>query len=682
MNVKLHKFAVNSPICLTALILGMGIGAISYADPVTHTITENNVDFTSAGIAGVGAPGNGTITLSGITGPVQSARLYWHGIGNPSYDSSNVSINGNPVVGTAIGTSSTNCWGDGASVAYQADVTAYVAADGAYAITGMTSGSAGDSANGASIVVTFDDGNPANDRDLAFFEGNDSDEPGYPGDGVGWHAVLTPIDYDGVGTVGIQMHAADGQNAGDGPVTYATVNGAVVIPDDATLYDGISTPTEGNGRNGHGLWDVHSFDITAAFGGVPGPVDMNLDGQESGGDCLGLVLALVDLPAGSLPGGDDFSKELTGGPDVNGDGVIDLVIPVKPSTSTAYQWTINWSQAGFPDVLISDTAPAESVVNGINGDGTGLPLDCGDGTAFDDGSGHTDVYRGGKSGKNCYSATNLDWWPASDNESLVVDVAMRESPGKGHKTPAFAPTSCGALYLNNGAVAYELDPDTGDVLGPLMETNALCIAAIPDDGNLDYTGMGDHDQDGAADWAEACETGTDPCDPDSDNDGVLDGDDECPLEGPADPALGEILDPNGCIRQSQCSDGIDNDGNALIDYPDDPGCDDILDDLEESALCGADWTCGEEIAQCGTGGLGDLCVCDQDVEGNSFCWGNFICGDPGTDACDSNADCGEGFACVTSCCGQTCAPVCPNPDGFDSLNSAEPVSGPNAAGIY
>jgi len=265
------------------------------------------------------------------------------------------------------------------------------------------------------------------------------------------------------------------------------------------------------------------------------------------------------------------------------------------------------------------------VVTGINEDGTGLPIGCGDDAAFDDDSGHTDVYRGGKSGKKCHSATHLEWWPESDNESLLVDVSMRVSPGKGHKSPAYAPTSCGALYLNNGAVAFELDPDTGDVLGPLMETNALCIAAIPDDGNLDYTGAGDYDQDGAEDWAEACDIGTDPCNPDTDGDGVLDGDDECPLEGPADPGAGEILDPNGCIRQSQCSDGVDNDDDGLIDLAEDPGCDDIIDDDEFNAVCDVPFSCGDPIPEC-LPGSGAGCFCVASTEGVNACVADASCG--------------------------------------------------------
>jgi len=285
---------------LVALILGLCVGTASFADPITHTITENNTNFTSAGVSGIGSVGTGTITLAGVTGSVETARLYWHGIDSTNYDNPTVSINGNEVTGVAIGTASTNCWGSGNSVAYQADVSAYVAADGAYTITGLASG-AGHSANGASLVVTFDDGNSNNDRDIAFFEGNDSNFPGgFPGEDAGWHAVLTPINYDGASTVGIQLHGSDGQNAVDGTLVLATVNGSVSILDDNTLWDGVSLPDEGSGRGGHGLHDIHDFDITAAFGAVQGSVDLTLDGMETGSDCLGLILALVDFEAGSL----------------------------------------------------------------------------------------------------------------------------------------------------------------------------------------------------------------------------------------------------------------------------------------------------------------------------------------------------------------------------------------------
>ena len=295
-----HLPATRTALCLA---IGLALGNGAQAKPIEHAITESNVDWVSAGVAGTGAPGTGTITVSGVgANPVTRAYLYWNGIGNPSYVNPDVTLNGNPVTGTAIGSSSTNCWGAGDSTAYRADVTSLVTGDGAYAVAGLSSGATGNDSNGASLIVLFDDGDSTNDRDLVFFEGNDSDTPdGFPGETIGWHATLPGINYGG-GPVGIQFHAADGQNAGDGPVALDTgLAPALVIPDDATLWDGVSLPSEGNGRGGHGLWDIHSFDMTSAFPAAPQPVTLAIDGQDSGGDCLALVVALVDLEAGSAP---------------------------------------------------------------------------------------------------------------------------------------------------------------------------------------------------------------------------------------------------------------------------------------------------------------------------------------------------------------------------------------------
>jgi hypothetical protein len=287
---------------LPAAVLGVAVSSTGYAKPVEHTRTESSVDWTSAGVAGTGNPGTGTITVAGVAGStVTAAFLYWHGIGNPAYNNAEVQINGNPVTGSNIGDSSTNCWGAGSSSAFRADVTAHVAGDGAYFISEMSTGASGNSSNGASLVVIYDDGNPDNNRDLAFFEGNDSDTAGFPGETNGWHASLSPINYGG-GVVGIQFHGADGQNAGDGPVQFDTSTVApLVIPDDATLWDGISVPSEGAGRGSHGLWDIHTFDLTSAFPAAAQSVTLDIDGQDSGGDCLALIVALVDLEPGSAP---------------------------------------------------------------------------------------------------------------------------------------------------------------------------------------------------------------------------------------------------------------------------------------------------------------------------------------------------------------------------------------------
>src|SRR6267143_2112730 len=154
-------------------------GPHSVAVPISHTRTLSNVDYVVAGVSGVGG-GSGTITIAGVSGTVTHAYLYWHGINNSGpgaeYNNPIVTINGNSVAGTSLGDATTNCWGAGSSRAFEADVTAFVAANGPYMIAGL-SDCLFCNANGASLVVVFDDGNPSNNRDLAFFTGNDSNYP-------------------------------------------------------------------------------------------------------------------------------------------------------------------------------------------------------------------------------------------------------------------------------------------------------------------------------------------------------------------------------------------------------------------------------------------------------------------------------------------------------------------------
>jgi hypothetical protein len=292
------RWQVGALLALCCLVTG-AVQAV----PISHTRTLQNVDYVVAGVSGVGG-GTGTITIAGISGTVTNAYLYWHGINNSGtgavYNNPTVTINGNPVTGVALGDATTNCWGAGSSRAFEADVTAFVAGNGPYTIAGLSS-CASCNANGASLVVVFDDGNPTNGRDLAFFTGNDSNNPqGFPGETNGWHAVLTPILYAG-GPVKAIFHVADGQSFVDNSITFTTGGPPLTIPDSAMLWDGISVPSAGTSRATNGnLWDIHALDITAAFGAA-GPTTLNLDGQDPVNDCLSLVVMLLDLEPFSAP---------------------------------------------------------------------------------------------------------------------------------------------------------------------------------------------------------------------------------------------------------------------------------------------------------------------------------------------------------------------------------------------
>jgi hypothetical protein len=280
------------------------------ATSVSNARTIRSVDVVSAGVGGLGA-GTGTIVLGGVSGTVLEAILYWHGIntgdsgGDGTYDNATVSFNGQNVTGFSLGDASTNCWtldGSGSSRAYRADVTDLVPGNGSYTVGGLAA-IPGNNGNGASLVVIFDDHDPGNNRDLVFFEGNDSTvTEGFPGEEPGWAATLADVNHAG-GKVFAEVHVSDGENAPDGDLVFSSTGGAVTIRDSNVLYDGVSVPNNGTGRSSNGsLWDIHRFEITGAFK-TSGPTTLSVNGLEASSDCLALVALILDMPAGEAPCG-------------------------------------------------------------------------------------------------------------------------------------------------------------------------------------------------------------------------------------------------------------------------------------------------------------------------------------------------------------------------------------------
>jgi hypothetical protein len=258
------------------------------ATPVIRQVRVPGTDWVSAGVGGIGSAasggGKGTIKLSGISGKVTGAWLSWNGIGpfnkaagvyEGSYNNPNIMVNGHAVVGISQGESGSNCWGpDASSRTYLANVTkiAQSTRNGAYHLTGL--GNHGD-ANGASLVVTFQDGNSSNNQDLYLYYGDDTDAGGYPGEDFVWKDTLDRIAYAG-GPVTLQLAVADGQNFGandDGALTVTGKAGPLTFDDTAAnndLWDGVSVPDAGhsraNGSSGPGsLYDLESFDVTSTF---------------------------------------------------------------------------------------------------------------------------------------------------------------------------------------------------------------------------------------------------------------------------------------------------------------------------------------------------------------------------------------------------------------------------------
>lgn len=101
---------------------------------------------------------------------------------------------------------------------------------------------------------------------------------------------------------------------------------------------------------------------------------------------------------------------------------------------------------------------------------------------------------------------------------------------------------------------------------PPVEENPECSDGI------------DNDSDGKTDWGVPGDTGRDGgCSTPTD-------DDESDDPAPPPPA-------------AQCDDDIDNDGDALVDYPADPGCSGTNDNDESNQTGGGDLPPGEEVVQ-------------------------------------------------------------------------------------
>ncbi len=279
----------------------------SPANDISNSQTVFSTDFVVAGVGGLRNVGGGTITLAGVSGPVSLALLYWSGPTNSTDTMVNasVTVNGTGFIGANIGFSQDNCWGFDNSQAYVVDLTALVSAggNGAYVLTGLAASlnSVADSANsnGASLIVFFDDGNSANDRDIVIFHGNDSNSPnGFDADG--WNVSLSGINYT-AGLANLQLHVADGQdtlfNASFRDDTL--ILNSLVLEPAGKIFSGTSVPSANTGPLGNGsLWDIRTWDVTPFL--VPGPNSLTLrTGLLS--DCLGLVVAIVDLPAGAAP---------------------------------------------------------------------------------------------------------------------------------------------------------------------------------------------------------------------------------------------------------------------------------------------------------------------------------------------------------------------------------------------
>ncbi|KKU09976.1 MAG: Cartilage oligomeric matrix protein [Parcubacteria group bacterium GW2011_GWA1_45_7] len=125
--------------------------------------------------------------------------------------------------------------------------------------------------------------------------------------------------------------------------------------------------------------------------------------------------------------------------------------------------------------------------------------------------------------------------------------------------------------------------------------------------NLDQA---DTDSDGIGNVCDPTPDG-----PDTDQDGVADMSDNCPSIFNTDQADAD-RDGVGDVCDLVCADGLDNDQDALIDYPADPGCTSSEDSDETN--------------------LAPVYQCSDDIDNDQDGWTDF--GDPGDPGCSSPTD--------------------------------------------
>lgn len=278
---------------LLATLSAAAMIGVSEANIISFSETVTDTDFVSAGVGGLRGNGAGTIGLSGTSGTINKAYLYWHGptdSTDPNFNA-NVTVNGQQVTGTNIGFSDDNFWGQLNSQAYRADVTSLVSGDGSYDISGLPA----NNINGASLVVFFDDGDDTNNRDVVLFEGNDANFAN-PFDPVGWDITLAGIDYEG-GTANLQLHVSDGQNFSAFDDGDLVVNGNILAS--GGIFQGDSVPvTPGSSVTNGGLWDIEDFDITGELSLGLNTLNVTLGDVN---DALSVIVAAIDLPVGAAP---------------------------------------------------------------------------------------------------------------------------------------------------------------------------------------------------------------------------------------------------------------------------------------------------------------------------------------------------------------------------------------------
>lgn len=416
----------NPPVAGVSNVCGLSKSTILSQPSNTNTqglrFSEiiRGTDFVSAGVGGM----RGTITpayvnVSGVTGTVKKALLYWNGPLNQNSPPNNVvNFNGASITGAEVGESGDGSWGFYSSKTYVADVTAYVSGNGNYSLTNFQKNAQTipkcatgiviqfnvlisyqpycSDTNGVSLLVFYDDGDSSNDRDITIFHGADANFENSH-DPSGWGLVMSGIDYFN-GDSFLELHVGDGQKWTEYGVFLNSVS---IFPDNS--FSGNSTPHANSGPGGNGaLWDIVRTNINTHLS--PGSNTLSLSNSyKTNADNIILVLAVVDVKSAgsdivelvaSSPvgwgGGVCSGNSTTCSVDFNKETLVTATFPTAPtlnifanpvSVSYGGSSTITWSSTNATSCTASDgwsgvKATSGSQSTGALTVGTTFTLSC------------------------------------------------------------------------------------------------------------------------------------------------------------------------------------------------------------------------------------------------------------------------------------------------------------------
>lgn len=266
--------------------------------------TVTNADFHVFAQGGLRGRTGTSLIVTGLVGQVRQAWLYTHAAINPCY----------PILGTTnlgspgrtfevVGAAADSCESTNRSFLTRCDVSDLVTSNGVYDLGGLFADIFNPvtleqtitmTANGISLLVFCDDGNPTNDVNVTLWHGNDSNEDGAI-DPTGWQTLLDNLAYTG-GVATLGLHVAYGEAILDPPVL---VNGQPWLPEN-DFFSGATVSAPPGSTNAQ-FWDVRAFDLAPRL--TPGVNHLLLTSWRTTNshDCLNLCLATVAQPVAASP---------------------------------------------------------------------------------------------------------------------------------------------------------------------------------------------------------------------------------------------------------------------------------------------------------------------------------------------------------------------------------------------